>query len=61
VKNPTAEVVVQRWQALSGRRATREGDSSSFEDLREERLGAPGEPGSAAAGGHGEKGPAETR
>jgi DNA modification methylase len=55
------DVVVQRWQTLSGQRATLEGDSRSFEVLREERLGKAGKPTSAPAGCDGEKAPGEDR
>jgi hypothetical protein len=31
------DVVVQRWQSLSGQEATLEGDGRTFEEMREER------------------------
>jgi DNA modification methylase len=33
-----ADVVVQRWQALSGRKATLEGDGRSFDSIAQESL-----------------------
>jgi DNA modification methylase len=35
------DVVVQRWQSLSGKKAAREGDGRTFEDIALERAGAP--------------------
>ena len=34
------DVIVQRWQTLSGKEATLEGDGRTFEKVREERTGA---------------------
>lgn len=34
------DVIVQRWQTLSGNKATLEGDGRSFEEIKTERLGA---------------------
>jgi hypothetical protein len=34
------DVVVLRWQSLSGKQATLDGDGRSFEDIKTERLGA---------------------
>jgi DNA modification methylase len=35
------DVVVERWQALSGKKATLEGDGRSFEAIAEERSRSP--------------------
>ena len=34
------DVIVQRWQTLSGNKATLEGDGRNFEEIKTERLGA---------------------
>src|SRR5712691_6904868 len=34
-----ADVIVQRWQEYTGKKATLEGDGRTFEVIREERLG----------------------
>jgi len=39
------DVVVQRWQTLSGKQATVDGDGRTFDDLRAERCPERGEPG----------------
>jgi DNA modification methylase len=36
-----ADVVVQRWQQLTGKKATLDGDGRTFEDIAAERAGAP--------------------
>jgi DNA modification methylase len=33
------DVVVQRWQSLSGKQATLEGDGRTFEEIKAERAG----------------------
>ena len=33
------DVVVQRWQSLSGKQATLDGDGRSFEEIKAERAG----------------------
>ena len=35
------DVVVARWQTLSGKQATLDGDGRTFEELKAERVGAP--------------------
>jgi DNA modification methylase len=35
------DVVVQRWQTLTGKKATLDGDGSTFEEIELERAGAP--------------------
>jgi len=34
------DVVVQRWQSLSGKKATLDGDGRTFEELAQERVAA---------------------
>jgi DNA modification methylase len=35
------DVVVQRWESLSGKKATLDGDGRTFEEITLERAGAP--------------------
>jgi DNA modification methylase len=35
------DVVVERWQTLTGKAATLDGDGRTFEELKAERMGAP--------------------
>ena len=37
-----ADVIIARWQSLSGREATLEGDARTFEQVKAERVGAEG-------------------
>ena len=34
------DVIVQRWQSLSGKKAKLDGDGRTFDDVRQERIGA---------------------
>jgi DNA modification methylase len=36
-----ADVVVERWQTLTGKNATLEGDGRTFEEIKVERAGVP--------------------
>jgi hypothetical protein len=36
------DVAVERWQAETGRAAVLDGDSRSFAEVKQERIGAPG-------------------
>jgi hypothetical protein len=39
-----ADVIVDRWQKLTGKEAVLEGTQKTFAQVREERIGAPSEP-----------------
>ncbi len=34
------DVIVQRWQSLSGKKAKLDGDGRTFDEIRQERIGA---------------------
>jgi hypothetical protein len=57
MKSPRVDVMVQGEEAFSVQGARLEVDHRSFKAVREERLGATGEPGSSADGPHGNQAP----